>query len=131
DEPGAESELKDAIKKIAPFTKAGLRTLGFTSVREGDARWTELLDATYAPAICIHTGEQIKAMKDKGRHVWIYNNGLDRYGMGLALYREVKLGVEGRLEWIGANTQGFAFNNLDGREPSRSAFLVHDKLGIL
>ena len=37
----------------------------------------------------------------------------------------------GRLEWIGLFTQGFAFDNLDGREPSPSAFLVHEKLGIL
>jgi hypothetical protein len=131
DEPGTERETKDALNKLLPFTKAGMKTLGFTSIRSGDRAWDQLVEGTYAPAISVHDTASLKALRDKGRHVWVYNQGLDRYGMGLELWRSMKLGVEGRLEWIGVNTQGFAFNNLDGREPARGAFLVHDKLGVL
>lgn len=56
---------------------------------------------------------------------------MDRYHLGVHLWRNLKAGAAGRLEWIGLITQGFAFNNLDGREPSPSAFLVHDTLGVL
>ena len=51
--------------------------------------------------------------------------------MGLSLWRSLRLGAEGRLEWIGLITQGLAFDNLDGREPATAAWMVHDRLGIL
>jgi hypothetical protein len=78
-----------------------------------------------------HDAGAIRHLAAMGKHPWVYNNGLDRYGLGIELFRQLGLGVEGRLEWIGIFTQGFAFDDLDGREPSRGAWVVHDRLGIL
>jgi hypothetical protein len=50
---------------------------------------------------------------------------------GLVLWRKIQLGCGGRLEWIGLFEQGFAFDNLDGREPSVCCFKLHSKLGIM
>jgi hypothetical protein len=131
DEPGTEAEIKRALDLVAPFTAAGVKTMGFTSIQRDAPGLDALLRNTYAPALSIHAAEDLPRLKAKGRHVWIYNNGLHRYGMGLHLWRSLKLGAEGRLEWIGIITQGFAFNNLDGREPSPSAWVVHEALGPL
>ena len=79
----------------------------------------------------LHTGESIKKVKAWGLHPWIDNNGLDRVGMGLRIWRSMQFGCEGRMQWIGLFTQGFAFHNLDGREPSKGCFLVHAKRGAL
>lgn len=73
----------------------------------------------------------IQKLAGTGKHPWVYNNGMDRYALGLHLWRNMRIGVEGRLEWIGVFTQGFAFHNLDGREPSRCCFLIHRDLGAL
>ncbi len=51
--------------------------------------------------------------------------------MGLHLWRNLRAGAEGRLEWIGLITQGFAFDDLDGREPGNVAWMVHDRLGLM
>lgn len=131
DEPGTEAEIKEAIELVSPFTAAGVKTMGFTSAQSDAPGQGELLRNTYAPALSIHDAGDLARLKAQGRHVWVYNNGLHRYGMGLHLWRSLKLGAEGRLEWIGMITQGFAFNNLDGREPSPSAWVVHEALGPL
>ncbi|MCJ8331539.1 MAG: hypothetical protein HRT89_09370, partial [Lentisphaeria bacterium] len=93
--------------------------------------WLELAKNTYAPALNIHTLDNLKKIKEMGMHPWVYNNGLDRYGMGIHLWRGIKGGCEGRMEWTGMFTQGFGFYNLDGREPSRSSFMVHRRFGCL
>lgn len=129
DEPATDAELAEARALVAPYTTAGVRTLGFTSARHGSSAWDALVAATYAPALATHTGEDIARLRAEGRHVWIYNNGLTRFGMGLHLWRGIKLGAEGRLEWIGLFTQGFAFNELDGREASPASWVVHSSLG--
>jgi hypothetical protein len=129
DEPATGAELAEALALVAPFTAAGVRTLGFTSARRGSSAWDALVAATYAPALATHTGADITRLRAEGRHVWIYNNGLTRFGMGLHLWRGMKLGAEGRLEWIGLFTQGFAFDELDGREASPAAWVVHSSLG--
>ena len=49
----------------------------------------------------------------------------------LQLWRDLRAGAEGRLEWIGLITQGFAFDDLDGREPSAVAWMIHDRLGLM
>jgi hypothetical protein len=131
DEPGTEAEIKQALERVAPFTAAGVKTMGFTSIQRDAPGLDALLRSTYAPALSTHTAADLSRLKAQGQHVWVYNNGMSRYGMGLHLWRSLKLGAEGRLEWIGLITQGFAFNDLDGREPSLSAWVVHDTLGPL
>lgn len=131
DEPGTDAELQRVLDYLAPYTAAGIRTVGYTSVHKGNAMWEKLRDGSYAPALNIHSAEDLKEMKAAGKHPWVYNNGLDRYGMGLHMWRGIKLGVEGRMQWIGLYTQGFAYHNLDGREPSYPSFYVHQKFGAL
>jgi hypothetical protein len=131
DEPGTSDELAAATASVRRFTDAGLTTLGFATRRRPDAPFTALLDATTSPAIGEHDAGDLAELKRRGRHPWVYNNGLDRRSMGIHLWRDLRAGAEGRLEWIGAITQGFAFDDLDGREPSNGAFLIHDRLGVL
>ncbi len=131
DEPGTRDELRAALAAVRPFTEAGLRTMGFTHRRKDDALFEELALATYAPVLQGHQPADVADLARGGRHPWIYSDGLDRYGMGLHLWRNLHAGVEGRLEWIGLITQGFAYDNLDGREPSAVAFMIHDRLGLL
>jgi hypothetical protein len=131
DEPGTPAELDAAAANALPFTRAGLRTMGFFTRRKGDARVERLLEATYAPALDGHVAADLKALAAAGRHPWVYNNGMDRHALGLHLWRNLRAGAEGRLEWIGLITQGFAFDDLDGREPANGAWVVHDRLGVL
>ncbi len=131
DEPGTKDEIDAATASVRPFTQAGLATMGFATRHKDDARFEALLDATTSPALNGHTPDDLADLARRGRHPWVYNNGLDRYAMGLHLWRNLRAGAEGRLEWIGAITQGFAFDNLDGREPANQAFAVHDRLGVM
>jgi hypothetical protein len=131
DEPSTADELRKARDRTAPFTEAGVKTMGFFAGLHGDPSPAPLLDVTFAPAVNRHTRADLDAFTARGKQLFVYNNGMDRYALGVHLSRNIRLGAAGRLEWIGLFTQGFAFDNLDGREPSPSAFLVHDKLGIL
>jgi hypothetical protein len=131
DEPGTPEEIAQALRAVRPFTDAGIATMGFGSPQRGNTRLDTLFEATYAPVLGNHDPADLAALAHRGRHPWIYSNGLDRYGMGLHLWRNLRAGAAGRLEWIGLITQGFAFDDLDGREPGAGAFLVHDRLGIL
>lgn len=129
DEPGTDDELRLALSATEPLARAGLSTMGFLTRPRDTALVRRLLDVTSAPAMNAHTPADIKDLAARGKQPWAYNNGLDRWGMGIQLWRGIRAGVAGRLEWIGLITQGFAFDNLDGREPATSAFLVHDRLG--
>jgi hypothetical protein len=131
DEPGTRAEFEAAIAAATPFTRAGLFTMGFSSMRRGDALFDQLIDATYAPALNVHEERDLRDLVRRGKHPWIYNNGMDRYALGLHLWRNIRAGAEGRLEWIGLITQGFAFDDLDGREPSPCSWQVHDRLGLM
>ncbi|APR82235.1 Hypothetical protein A7982_07584 [Minicystis rosea] len=131
DEPSTEAELAQALAQVGPLSRAGLRTMGFLTRRKRSPLVDRVIDATFAPAMNGHDGGDVRALAARGKHPWAYNNGLDRYGMGLHLWRSIRAGVEGRLEWIGLITQGFAFDNLDGREPANGAWLVHDRLGLM
>jgi hypothetical protein len=131
DEPATPEELAHALAAVRPFTEAGLQTMGFGTRRSGEPLFDALFDATYAPVLNGHAPGDLADLRRRGRHPWVYNSGLDRYGMGLHLWRNLRAGAEGRLEWIGLITQGFAFDDLDGREPSATAWLVHDRLGLL
>jgi hypothetical protein len=131
DEPGTEEEMKEALAVTAPFKAAGLATLGFTSAKHGDALFEKLLAATTDPALNLHEAADLARLRAAGSRPWVYNNGLDRRAMGVDLWRAIKLGAAGRLEWIGLITQGFAFDHLDGREPSPAAWVIHDRLGPL
>ena len=129
DEPSTEAELRRAFGAAAPLYRAGLHTMGFLTRPKHEALVDRVIDVTYAPAMNGHDGGDVRALAARGKHPWAYNNGLDRYGMGLHLWRSIRAGMEGRLEWIGLITQGFAFDDLDGREPASGAFLVHERLG--
>lgn len=129
DEPGTEDELSRALAVTRPLARAGLRTMGFLTRRRDDDLANQLIDATYAPAVNTHHPADLQSLAAQGKHPWVYNGGLDRWGMGLQLWRSLRAGAQGRLEWIGLITQGFAFDDLDGREPARSAWLVHDRFG--
>ncbi|MBA2481801.1 MAG: hypothetical protein H0V44_14145 [Planctomycetes bacterium] len=131
DEPATDAEYASVIDRLTRATAAGLRTTGYTSTHKDQAQWEKLIVNTHAPSFNIHTVADIEKVKAAGRHFFVYNNGLDRYGFGINLWRSIALGAEARMNWIGMYTQGFAFNNLDGREPSYACFLVHDKLGVL
>lgn len=131
DEPGTGVEIEEAMALLAPATKAGLKTIGFLSDPPQNSAFDELLAATSALAMNTHDTAEIKRRKGLRQPIWTYNSGLDRRSMGLRLFEDLRAGAEGRLEWIGILTQGFAFNNLDGRESSPSAWVVHDRLGVL
>ncbi len=131
DEPSTDEELRKAVERTRPFTEAGIKTMGFFAGLHGSSDVDKLIDVTEAPAINVHALADLQALLARGKQVFVYNNGMDRYHLGVHLWRNLKAGAAGRLEWIGLITQGFAFNNLDGREPSPSAFLVHDTLGVL
>lgn len=130
DEPSTPEELAKVAGYLGPFAQAGARTIGFLG-RADEERFTPILDATYAPAVNGHTEKMLRRWIAEGRHVWLYNQGTTRRSMGADLYRQARLGIEGRLEWIGLYTQGFAFHDLDGREPSYGMFVVHERLGVL
>ena len=131
DEPTTAGEMERTLAYLTRSAASGLRTLGYTSWHGDDADWLRLAAATWAPALNGHSGQHLRRLRHEGREPWVYNNGLDRLGMGLRLWRSIQHGAAGRLQWIGLITQGFAFHNLDGREPARCAFLVHDRLGVL
>jgi hypothetical protein len=132
DEPNTEAEMARVMSYIATATHAGIRTLGFTSVHEPAHKdWMAMVTNTHAPALNLHTPADIKKLKDAGCHPWVYNQGADRYGSGIHLWRNIKAGAEGRCDWIGCQMEGFAFYDLDGREPSTGCFAVHSKLGTL
>jgi hypothetical protein len=131
DEPGTPDEKKAVLAHLKPATEGGLRTIGYTSAHWGDALWEDIMASSYAPAFNIHDTAMFEKVKKLGRHPWTYNNDRGRYGWGLHLWRQITLGCEGRLDWIGNFTQGFAFHNLDGREPSYGMFMVHSEYGVL
>ncbi|HYF51899.1 MAG TPA: hypothetical protein VEJ63_20995 [Planctomycetota bacterium] len=131
DEPGTPDEKKGVLAHLKPCTDGGVRTIGYTSAHWGDALWEELLAASHTPAFNLHDPSMFEKVKKLGRHPWTYNNGDNRYGYGIHLWRQITLGCEGRLDWIGNFTQGFAFHNLDGREPSYGMFMVHSEYGVL
>lgn len=132
DEPGTPEELKGVVASLSQFAKTKMRTIGYTSVHaEASPDWEALIANSYAPAFNIHSAETFKKYNDQGKEAWCYNNGSDRYGFGLDLWRKIQLGAKGKLEWIANFEQGFAFDNLDGREPSYSHFKVHSKFGVM
>jgi hypothetical protein len=53
-----------------------------------------------------------------------YNQGADRWSCGLHLWRNIQAGAEERGDWVGNMVMGFAFYDLDGREPALSCFAV-------
>lgn len=130
DEPSTDDELATVAAYLGPFHTAGVRTIGFFSSAEGE-RFRAVLDNTFAPAVSGHTPTLLKGWLATGKPVFLYNRGVGRLSMGSDLFHMIRLGVAGRLEWTGLYTQGFAFDDLDGREPSYGLFVVHDRLGAL
>ncbi|MFO0593475.1 MAG: hypothetical protein U0441_38390 [Polyangiaceae bacterium] len=130
DEPSTDEELSEAASYLGPFQAAGARTIGFFS-SAAEARFRKVIDATFAPAVSAHTPDLLRGWVAEGKHVFLYNRGVSRLAMGADLVSQIKLGVAGRLEWIGLYTQGFAFDDLDGREPSYGMFVAHDRYGVL
>jgi hypothetical protein len=131
DEPSTDTEIAQALSLVAPATTAGMKTIGFLTDPPKSSNFDALLAATTALAFNHHDPDDVKRREARGQHVWTYNNGLERASLGLHLFQDIRAGAEGRLEWIGIITQGFAFDNLDGRESSPSAWVVHDRLGVL
>jgi hypothetical protein len=134
DEPQIESAITAATELAAAIVKAGGRSIGETSEHWDApfaALWAKMVEATYAPACNIHEPTWFSKVKAMGRHPWVYNQGRSRAATGIYFWRQIKLGAEGRIDWIGFNTQGFAFNNLDGREPALAQFAVHSTFGVL
>jgi hypothetical protein len=131
DEPVTDTELEQAMSLVAPATKAGVKTIGFLTDPPKGKGFDALLAVTTALALNRHDAAEVRRREAAGQHVWTYNSGLDRPSLGLHLFQDIRSGAEGRLEWIGIITQGFAFDNLDGRESSPSAWVVHDRLGVL
>lgn len=130
DEPSTDEELSAVSAYLLPFQAAGARTIGFFSSADDD-RYRTVLDRTFAPAVCGHTPERLRGWIAEGRRVFLYNRGTSRLSMGADLASMIELGIAGRLEWIGLYSQGFAFNDLDGREPSQGMFVAHGRMGAL
>ncbi len=131
DEPATDAELAQALSLVVPAHRAGMKTIGFLTEPPKTTSFDALLAVTSALALNRHDAAEVRRREARGQHVWTYNGGLDRPSLGLHLFQDIRAGAEGRLEWIGIITQGFAFDNLDGRESSPSAWVVHDRLGIL
>ncbi|MFB3891370.1 MAG: hypothetical protein ACE15C_05025 [Phycisphaerae bacterium] len=131
DEPSYDDECRHLVKVVTPATKTGMKTFGFISRPGTGPQADQLIDNTYAPCMSACTEQDIRKLKAAGKHPWVCNSGLDRYSIGLQLWRQIQAGVEGRLESQGMLVYGFAFDELDGREPSRNCFGVHKDLGLL
>ncbi|MBK8259070.1 MAG: hypothetical protein IPK82_41235 [Polyangiaceae bacterium] len=131
DEPSTDEELAKVKEYLAPFHTEGVHTIGFFAQPGDDTRYKPVIDTTFAPAISGHTKDQLQAWTSGGKHLFLYNRGTSRLSMGVDLFSMIQLGVKGRLEWIGLYSQGFAFNDLDGREPSFGMFVAHSQLGPL
>lgn len=129
DEPSTDEELSSVAAYLAPYHAAKTRTIGFFARPEGD-RYRPVLDATFAPAVSGHTAADLRRFVAEGKHLFLYNRGVSRLSMGADLVSMIHLGASGRLEWIGLYSQGFAFDDLDAREPSFGMFAVHDRLGL-
>ena len=132
DEPRRGTDQMDKTAAyMAKAHEAGLKTIGYTSWHGKSEKWMAIFDKTFAPAYNGHSADNLKFTAERGKEPWVYNNGLDRIGLGMRLWQSIKLGAKGRMEWIGLFRQGFAFHNLDGREPSKSCFLMHKEHGAL
>ncbi|HYE07227.1 MAG TPA: hypothetical protein VEL07_17060 [Planctomycetota bacterium] len=133
DEPTTDVELKSVLEFIGIATAAGVRTMGYTSIHgeHDDPRLDQIMKASFAPALNLHSPAALQRLKASGCEPWVYNNGGDRYGNGIHLWRNIRAGAAGRIEWIGVQTEGFAFHDLDGREPSAGCFAAHSRLGVL
>ncbi|HYF50181.1 MAG TPA: hypothetical protein VEJ63_12300, partial [Planctomycetota bacterium] len=137
DEPATVEAINSVLPHTTAIVKAGGRTCGWTSEHWDhthgglDKAWKQLIETSTAPSCNLHDVSWFKKVKDMGNHPWVYNQGSTRPYTGLYLWRQIKLGAECRIDWIGFNTQGFAFNDLDGREPASANFHVHSKFGVL
>ncbi|MEZ4312536.1 MAG: hypothetical protein R3F14_31290 [Polyangiaceae bacterium] len=131
DEPSTKEELSAVAEYMAPFKAAGTRTIGFFADPGNDSKYAPVMDSTFAPAVSGHTPDLLRRWVSEGKHVFLYNRGTGRLSMGSDLYWMIAAGASGRLEWIGLYSQGFAFDDLDGREPSYGMFVAHDRLGPL
>lgn len=130
DEPSTAEELAAVRAYMGPFHAAGARTIGFFGDPD-EPRYEPVLDSTFAPAVCAHTPDRLRRWIADGKRIFLYNRGTSRLSMGADLFSMMKLGVAGRLEWIGLYSQGFAFHDLDGREPSQGMFVAHGSKGPL
>jgi hypothetical protein len=134
DEPATKEAIAQVMPALTAIFDAGGRTCGWTSEHWDvpyTADWVKMLEKTTAPAVNLHDPSWFAKISEMGRHPWVYNQGSQRCYSGYYLWRQIKLGAEGRLDWIGFNTQGFAFDNLDGREPASANFAVHSRYGVL
>lgn len=138
DEPSSYQDFKDfrvAIKKVKAHNAAGFNTYGCSSLSREDGPITgvpkDLFSLSTATAVNLHSPGGMTRLKDLGTIPMIYNNGLDRYGQGVHLYRAVSLGARSKVDWIATIIQGFQYDMLDGREPDHSVFYFHDKHGVL
>ena len=130
DEPSTDEELAAVGAYLAPFHAAGARTIGFFASPKDD-RYTPVLDRTFAPAVSGHTPDMLRKWLAEGKRIFLYNRGTGRLSMGADLVSMIKLGVAGRLEWVGLHNQGLAFDDLDGREPAQGLFVAHGRMGPL
>jgi hypothetical protein len=132
DEPTTPSEFAFLMPRLVKATQAGIRTWGCTSMHAPDhAAWNEMIENTRYPTLNGHTPIDLQRLKAQGAHPWIYNNNYSRYGSGIHLWRAMRGGAEGSISYTGNNVMGYAFHNLDGREPSLSCFAIHSTFGVL
>ncbi len=134
DEPGTDSEFAPLEVSLTALRAAGFKTIGYTSMGspEGaDAHHKMLAKETTNPAYGGHSAATLKYVHDLGNDPWVYNNGLDRNGIGTHLWRNHRYGASGRIDWIGSIIQGFQYDALDSREPDLSCFYFHKTQGVL
>lgn len=134
DEPGTDSEFAPVGASLKALRAAGFKTIGYTSMGSPDEvndNHKMLAKETTNPAFNGHSPATLKYVRDLGNEPWIYNNGLNRMGIGVHLWRNHRYGAGGRIDWIGSIIQGFQYDALDSREPDLSCFYFHKSQGVL
>ncbi len=83
----------------------------------------EIFHTLDASVLNEHDQAVLDEAKKLGKQIYIYNQGKDRYSFGLYQWSERAKGVRGRYEWISFIRDGYAYFDLDGREPDYSVIL--------
>ncbi|HYF48316.1 MAG TPA: hypothetical protein VEJ63_02860 [Planctomycetota bacterium] len=124
EEPGtvesatATLELAKAYRDSVPEVKFG----GYYSVHwertdPTSQKLQELAKTAYYSSLNVHSQADFDKLKEAGREMHIYNQGLSRYSFGAYQWAEMRKGAKGRLQWNTLALYAYQFFDLDGREP--------------
>jgi hypothetical protein len=114
----ATLELAKAYREAVPDVRFG----GYYSVHwerkdPTSLKLQELAKTAYYSSLNVHSHVDFDQIKEAGREMHIYNQGLSRYSFGAYQWAEMRKGAKGRLQWNTLALYGYQFFDLDGREP--------------